>query len=154
LAREIRRLSDRLRELEITVVADRPPTRDAAIVDRFECAVDDMRGWVEEALAGAQQAERAVDHPPDLEAARRGLTVCQERFRRAERVFASSLISYESVADLTAFGKERTGEWPSWVASVKQGIDHCREPIDDAANALAACWEEIAGRVGLTSISV
>src|SRR5215212_6905178 len=89
LAVQLRRFRERLRELEITVVEDRPPTRDAAIVDNFECAVDDLTGWVEEALERAEQAERAVGHPPDVDAARHALVSCQERYQRMEQVFAA-----------------------------------------------------------------
>ena len=63
LPAQLRRLRDRLQELEVTVVEDRPPANDAAIVDNFEYAVDDLRGWVEEALQAAEEAKRAVDHP-------------------------------------------------------------------------------------------
>jgi hypothetical protein len=151
---QLRRFRERLRELEITVVEDRPVTRDAAIVDSFECAVDDLTGWSEEALEQAEQAQRAVGHPQDVNAARYALTSCQERYQRMEQVFGAQLVSYERVKDLTSFGNERRGEWPSWVISVKQGIDHCRHPLDETGKALAECWQEIAERAGLTSISV
>ena len=102
----------------------------------------------------AEQAERAVGHPPDVDSARHALAACQERFQRIEQVFAAQLVSYEQVNDLTSFGKERRGEWPSWVTSVKQGIEHCRHPLEEAGKALAECWQEIAERAGMTSISV
>ena len=34
------------------------------------------------------------------------------------------------------------------------GIEQCRDPLDESSKALAACWEEIAERVGMTSITV
>jgi hypothetical protein len=37
---------------------------------------------------------------------------------------------------------------------VKQGIEQCREPLDLSTKALAGCWQEIAERVGSTSVSV
>jgi hypothetical protein len=154
LAFQLRRFSDRLRELEITVVTDKPPARDAAIVDNFECAVDDLRGWVQEALAQSAQAEKAVDHPIDLEVARRALSACQERLHRIDQIFASNFLSYDRVKDLTTFGTERRGEWPSWVTTVKQGIEQCRDPLESSNKAVAECWEEIAARIGTTSISV
>jgi hypothetical protein len=33
-------------------------------------------------------------------------------------------------------------------------LEQCREPIDSATTALAACWQEIAEHVGTTNISV
>lgn len=154
LSAQLRRLGDRLQELEVTVVEDRPPANDAAIVDSFEDAVADLRGWVEEALKAAEMAERAVEHPMDIDRARQTLTVCQERFHRIEKDFAVKLVSYERMKDLTSFGGERRSGWPSWVTSVKQGIEHCRQPLEDAGKALADCWQEIAERVGMTTISV
>jgi hypothetical protein len=154
LAVQLRRFRERVRELEITVVEDRPSTRDAAIVDNFECAVDDLTGWVAEALDQAEEAERAIGHPLDVGAARHALASCQERYQRMERVFSTHLVSYERVNDLTSFGSERRGEWPSWVTSVKQGIDHCRHPLEEAGKALADCWQEIAEHAGMTSVSV
>jgi len=71
-----------------------------------------------------------------------------------EQVFTANLVSYDRVSDLTTFGAERRGEWPSWVTSVKQGIDHCRFPLEEAGKALSECWQEIAERAGSTSISV
>jgi hypothetical protein len=154
LAVQLRRFRERIRELEITVVEDRPQTRDAAIVDNFECAVDDLTGWAKESLDQAEEAERAIGHPPDVSAARHALASCQELYQRMERVFSANLVSYERVSDLTKFGSERRGEWPSWVTSVKQGIDHCRHPLEEAGKALADCWQEIAEHAGMNSVSV
>jgi hypothetical protein len=151
---QLQRLRDRLRELEITVAKDKPTTRDAVIVDNFECAVDDLRGWLEEALEQADQGQRAVGHPTDLDAARGALAGCQDRFHRIEQVFGANFLSYDRINELTKFGGERGGEWPSWVTTVKQGIEHCKGPLDRAGTALAECWEEMAGRAGLTTISV
>ena len=153
-ATQLSKLDGRLRELEITVVEDKPPRHDAVIVDTFEYAVCDLRGWVKEARRAADEAERAVDHPVDIESARRALTHSQEQFGRVEHGFAANLVSYERLKDLTSFGAERGGEWFSWATTVKQGIEQCRPPVEEARQALAACWQEIAERVGMTSVSV
>jgi hypothetical protein len=150
----LHRLRDRVQELRLSVVEDRPPTNDAVVVDKFEYAVEDILGWVNEAIQLAKAAEQAVGHPMDLDQARHALTTCQERFQRMEQVFSKNLVSYECLKDLTSVGTERRGEWPSWVTSVKQGIEHCRRPVEDAGKVLAECWQEIAARTGTTSISV
>jgi hypothetical protein len=150
----LRRLRERVRELRVTVVEDRPSRNDAAIVDNFEYAVEDLTGWLDEALEAAKEAEAAVGEQGDLNLARRSLTACQERFRRIEKVFSTNLVSYERMKDLASFGSERRGEWPSWVATVKLGIEHCRKPLDESRNALAECWQELAERAGGTSVSV
>lgn len=149
-----RRLNDRLQELRITVVEDRPVKNDAILVDNLEYAVEDMSGWLKEALDAAGAGCDAAQAPADLDAVRGALGTCQERFRRMEDVFSSKLVSYEPMADLASFARERRGEWRLWVASVRRGIDLCRIPLDDSRNRLAECWQEIAERAGTTSISV
>jgi hypothetical protein len=154
LATKLHRLRDRFQELRLTVVEDRPLRNDAAVVDSFEYAVEDVLGWTNEAVQAAHTAERAAQPPVDVEKVRQAVTIVQERFTRTERVFAASLVSYEKIKDLTSFGSERRGEWPSWVTSVKQGIEHCKQPLDEARTKVSECWQEIAERVGFTSLSV
>ncbi len=151
---QLRRLRDRLQELRVTVVEDKPSKNDAVIVDRFEYAVEDLLGSVEEMVAKARQAQQAAGYPVDMEQARQALTQCQEQFHRLEQNFSGNLVSYERMKDLTGFGSERRGEWPSWVTSVKQGIEQCRQPMEDARKGMAECWQEIAEKMGTTSISV
>jgi hypothetical protein len=151
---QLQKLHDRLQELQVTVVEDRPAKNDAVIVDSLDYAVTDLLGWLNETVEAAKTAEAATGQRFDLSQARRSLTVCQERFRQVEQGFAANLVSYEKVKDLTSFGKERRGEWPSWVTSVKQGIEQCRQPLEDAGKAMGECWEELAERVGGVSVSV
>lgn len=154
LSERLMRLRDRLRELRLSVVEDRPPKRDGAVVDHFEYAVEDVLGWLEETIEAAGLAGRAVSPPVDLEAARTNLALCQERFHRITNCFTASLMSYQRISELTSFGRERRGEWPSWVTSVRLGIEHCGPPLEEAGKALAECWQEIAERVGSTSVSI
>lgn len=151
---ELHRLHDRLRELRLTVVEDRPARNDAAVVDNLEYAVEDLLGWVGESLRRAKAAERAVAHPVDLGKARHELAACQERLQRMDQVFSANLVSYERMKDLDSFARERRGEWPSWATGVKQGIEHCRQPLDASRARLAECWQDMAERAGETSISV
>jgi hypothetical protein len=139
--------------LRLTVVEDRPRKGDAALVDQLEDTILDLMGFLDESLKAARVAQKAVGHPLDLDGARRALATCQERFHRIEQQFSADLVSYEKLKDLASLGA-RGGEWPPWANSVKQGIEQCRQPLDGASKALAACWQEIAERVGMTSISV
>jgi len=146
--------SNSVGELRLAAVVDRPEKNDAVVVDKLEYAVEDLRGWLNEASQAARLAELAAGHPMDLNKARLALTVCQDRFRRIDQVFAGDLASYDRLKDLANFVRQRRGEWPSWATSVRQGIDQCRTPLDDARAKLAECWQEIAERAGMTSISV
>jgi hypothetical protein len=154
LLRALTRFNDRVHELRITVVEDRPEKHDAVLVDNLEYAVEDLGGWLKEALDAAGAALGRAQQPAELDFVRRALGTCQDRFQRIENVFSSSLVSYERMADLTGFGSERRGEWPLWVASVKRGVDLCRQPLDDSRNCLTECWQEIAERAGMSSVSV
>lgn len=149
----LRALGESVKELGI-LLNDRPSKGpDSAVADAYGYAVDDAGGWIGEALRSASDAHRAVGEQVDMNRARRSLVKCQEKFRRVDEVLSGSLFSYERMKDLVRFGRERRGEWPSWAATVKSAIDSCRMPADDARDAIAECWQEIAERTG-TSISV
>jgi len=151
---ELGKVQDTLVALRLTVVEDKPAKGDAALVDRLGDVILDMMGFLDEALNSARTAQKRTGHTLDLNAARRALTTCQERVHRIGQLFAVELVSYEILKDLASLGHQRRGEWVPWTNSVKQGIEQCREPLDLAAKALAACWQEIAERVGTTSVSV
>jgi hypothetical protein len=147
-------LNDRAGELRLAAVVDRPETNDAAICDSLEYAVEDFVGWLRETREAARAAERAVKPSLDMDQARRALTVCQDRFERAGQVFSCNLADSGRLRELAGFAQKRRGEWPSWVTSVRQGIDQCRRPVEESRRKLAECWQEIAERAGATSINV
>jgi len=153
LADSLREFNERIDELCLALHEDQPAKNSAAIVDKFEYASMDAQGWIGEALAFAVSAQRAAEHPMDMGLVHRAVSECQERFRKIEDVFSSSLLSWDLLRELTAFARERKGEWPSWALTVRQGIDQCRQPLQDSRNRLADSWQEIAERGGATSIS-
>jgi hypothetical protein len=154
LSTEMRKVYDTLVALRLTVVEDKPLRGQAALVDRMEDTILELMGWLDEALKAVRAGRSAVANSADLNGARRALAICQERFHRIERQFAADLVSYEMLKDLASLGSERGREWLLWANSVKGGIEQCRQPLDGASKALAGCWQEIAERVGMTSVSV
>jgi hypothetical protein len=150
----LQQLEECLAAVQVTVVEDTPARGETVLVDQFGNAIRDIRGLLAEAIAAAGEATQAVAYPPDVDRARRTLASCQERFHRVARRFATDLISYERIADLTCLGLERRGEWRAWSRGVKDAIEGCRDPLDQAADALFECWQEIGERVGMTSVSV
>ena len=64
------KLRERLAELRLTVVEDRPRSAGGPVVDRFEYAVEELLGWLHELAAAALEAERAVRGPANLDQAR------------------------------------------------------------------------------------
>ena len=153
LRSSLHKLHDALNALRMTV-GDRPPNDEAAVADGLENALLDMLGKLQDAHAAGREAYNAVGGPVDLDRARRALTKCQESFHAIEQQFATDLVSYEKVKQLERIGRARRHEWIPWANSAKQGIDQCREPIKQISMAIASCWQELAERLGMISVSV
>lgn len=153
LSVSLHQLHDAFNALHVTV-GDKPPDEEAALTDGLENTLLDVMGTLHEARRSAWQARKAVGHPPDLDRARRALTLCQERFHRIEQQFASDLVSYEKLTELARLGRARGHEWVPWSNSTKEAIELCRGPIELASKALASCWQELAERLGTVNLSV
>lgn len=152
LSIDLHRIHDALNELQVTL-GDKPPEDESALADGLETTVLDLMGTLHEARRAGLNARRALGHPPDLNRARLALTICQERFHRVEKEFATDLVSYEKLKELARLGNERRA-WLPWANTVKRGIEQCREPLEQTSKALAACWQELAERLGMVSFSV
>jgi hypothetical protein len=150
--RQLRRVRDRFLEVLLTLREDCPG--ELAIADDLGDTFDELRGWLEEALNAAAGGEKSVGHPTDLDGARRALQRCQEQFDKVDERFFSGVASYEKLDNLSNTGKNRDSEWTPWADAVRQGIDHCRQEIEESRSALKACWQEIAERVGTTNVSI
>ncbi len=142
-----------------TVIDDRPPKGDSVLLlDSFGDAVEDALGWLEEALELAaplvQESHGKGETGFDINRARHALVFCQDQFNRVAARFAFDLVSYERVSELMRLGRERRGEWRVWAGSVRESLDGCQQQLYDTTHALFRCWQEIAERVGMTSVSV
>ena len=131
----LRHLHDALNALQVTL-GDKPPRDESAIADGLETAVLDMMGTLHETRKAALKAKKAAGHPRDLEQARRAITRCQESFHRIEQQFASDLVSYEKLKSLARLGTERRA-WLPWSSAVKQGIEQCRQPLEEVNRTVA-----------------
>jgi hypothetical protein len=150
----LRRLKDDLLGLRLTVVEDKPLRRGVVLVEQIGDTVEELVGWLEEALAAAAEGRGAVGQPVDLDRARRALTRCQERVHLIGQRFAAEIVSYERVEELSRFGRSRGGEWAAWVDVVRQTVGQCRPLLENANQALFFCSQELAERGGTTSVSV
>ncbi|HXG90951.1 MAG TPA: hypothetical protein VNN73_01105 [Blastocatellia bacterium] len=137
-----------------TSVLDKPAEGDVVLVDLLGDAADDLLGWIEEASEACAEARHALSYPIDLDRARRALVTCQEKFNLAAQRFSSDLVVYERIAELTSLGEERKGEWLVWANSVKEAMELCRQPFYETSEALFLCWQELAERIGMNSVSV
>jgi hypothetical protein len=153
LSSQLRKLHDMLLALRLTVVEDKPVKGEAALVDHLEDTILDLMGALDQSLTAARTAQKGVGHPLDLDRSHRALTTCQDRFHQIEQQYSADLASFEKLRDLETLAG-RGGEWRPWAASVKGGVEQCRQPLDGVSKALAMCWQEIAERVGMTSVSV
>lgn len=154
LSLQLRKLRETFLGVRLTVVEDKPLRDEVALVDTFGNIVEDIMGWIEEAVGAAADSEQAVAGPLDAYRGRRALTTCQERFNRLALQFSSDLMSYERISELKRFGRQRGGEWLRWTKTVTQALDQCREPLQTVNQALFMCWQELTDRLGMTSISV
>ena len=130
----------------LVTLGDKTPADDSALADGAETVVLDMMGTLHEARTAAVNARKSVGHPVHLDEARRALTICQERFHRIEQQFASDLTSPDRLKELERLGDERRA-WLPWSSAVKQGIQQCRQPLEQAGGALASCWQELTERL-------
>jgi len=153
LSFSLHKLHDALNALQVTV-GDKPPNDEAAVADGVGNATLDLIGGLHEARKSALRACKAIEHPPDLDCARRELARCQSQFHRIEQQFASELVSYDKLSELSRLGRSRRHEWLPWGKSVRLGIEQCREPLDHGSRALAECWQELAERIGAVNISM
>jgi hypothetical protein len=141
-----------MNELLVTL-GDTPVGHESALADGVEGRVLDLAGKLQEARKAAGLARKAVGDPVQLDQARRALTICQKLFHQLEQQFASDLVSYETLRELARLGSEQRA-WLPWSSAVKQGIEQCRQPLQQTSTALASCWEELAERLGTMNISV
>ena len=152
LSVSLHQLLDAVNEL-LVGLGDTPRGEESALADGVEMKVLDRKGKLQEARKAAVLARKAVEPPVDMDQARRTLTACQQSFHHIEQLFASELVSYEKLTELAVFASERRA-WLPWSSVVKQGIEQCRQPLEQSSRALASCWQELAERLGTTSISV
>jgi hypothetical protein len=152
LSVSLHKLHDALNALHATT-GDTPAKDESALAEGVENTALDLIGTLHEARKAAMQARRAVADPVDLNRARRALAVCQEQFHSLQQLFTAELVAYEKMKELARLGNERRA-WLPWASMVKIGIEQCHEPLEKTSRALAACWGELAERLGTVNISM
>ncbi|HYO63113.1 MAG TPA: hypothetical protein VER08_05590 [Pyrinomonadaceae bacterium] len=155
---QLESLNEALADLR-TVIDDRPPKGESVLLlDAFGDAVEDTLGWLDEALAAAgphaRGARQKGEAAFDVNGARQALVFCQDQFNRITHRFTFDLVSYDRLSQLMQLGRERRGEWQAWAGGVRRELEGCQQHLYDTSQALFRCWQEIAERVGMTSVSV
>lgn len=138
---------------------DHPSEGDKVLLlDSFGDTVEDLLGWLQESLERcapllpAKPGERKDEF--DANVARQALVVCQGLFNQQMHRFLVDLVSYERVAQLLQFGRERGGEWQTWAKGIKLELESCQQHLFLTSQVLFRCWVELAEWIGMTSISV
>lgn len=152
LAASLQKLNDVVNALHITL-EDKPQNDEAAVADDMTDQTLELLGMVHDAHRAAFRAWQAWKHPVDLDSVRGSLSACQKQFHRIEQSYLGNLVSYEKLRELIRVAG-RGKEWAGWASSTKEGIEQCRVPLEAASKALAACWQELAERLGSVNISV
>jgi hypothetical protein len=147
----LHKVNDMMNALHITM--EEPEHAEAAVADDLTDKTLELLGMVYEAERVAVDARRALGDPPNMDQARRSLAACQERFHQIEHRFSADLSSYKTLKELARVGG-RSRQWAAWANSATQGIEQCRQPLEQASEALAACWQELVEHGGGTSISI
>ncbi len=148
---KLSQLHTSLKYLEV-FIEDRP--RAHKLADDLAEVVTDLWSRIGWALEAAEEARTAVEHPTDLARARLALTNCQEQFNLVSRRLLTELMSEPQLTELVRLGRRLGSEWRGWADSVKQALDQCQPPLYEVNQSLFECWQEMAERVGTTSVSV
>lgn len=151
---QLHRLGDAFQGLHLTLVEDRPRKGDVALLDRFVHAVEEMQGNVHESMLAMGDGLQAAAHPVNLYRVQHALLVCQAHSNQIMHQYVFSLATYDGIQALRQMGRERSGEWPVWVRSVKTAIEACQLPLSDFNEALLMGWCEYAERMGMSSILI
>ncbi|SRR6266566_2730280 len=151
----LKELQDALLHLHFAVVEARSPRIAHHLADRLgDQVIPDLQGLTRDALLEAETGVAASSHPPDIGTCGHALLGCQKDLNQIAGRFWTELGSYGPISDLIGLGEEHSAEWRIWTEGVLNALDRCQQPVYDASEGLAVCWEEILERIGTTSVSV
>ena len=102
LAGELRLLADAVGDLRLTAVEDRPAGAEQLVLDSVSETVEELTGWVFEALAEVSAAQVDLTVRGDREAAVRRLVSCQQRLNRLWDGAWTGLVPYGTYDELLA----------------------------------------------------
>lgn len=137
--------------LQIMVTEDHPKANNVALVEIISHPVDDMLGWLDEALEAGKLLQHAVLQN-DPAQTRQYLAASQGLFERVMRTFFADLASYARMADLSHLGRSRGGLWRQWTVSVRRTVEAHHLALLEANQACFTCWMELTERYSTESL--
>ena len=154
LRRELAALQEAVSALHVTVTEDRPARGAAVLVDQLDNLVTDLSGTLEEADACAAVALQAIQPNGALDNERAAAHDIHRLLNRFAAQYAGELATHDRIAQLLEMGRERGRGWHEWSQVVKTAIERCALPLKAAADAMLACWSELADHLARNSVSV
>jgi hypothetical protein len=145
------RLAEELEQGLLWSVTETMPAEEHALATHYVDATTDLIAAAREGLTASRTA---TDDGPNLIRAGRALLLCQEQYNALVRLFRTRMASRGRRRRLRRFGREKGGAWRDWTVHVRRAMDRCHRPIDDLNDALFGCWQELADRVGIGTVSV
>jgi hypothetical protein len=131
-----------LEALHFTVTEDRPVGDDVALADCYENAVTDALSSLREALAHSRRAAAA---PGQLDRVRHSLYRIHTCVNDTTHHCAVDMACWGRLRELDQLGRRRGPQWSSWSQTVHQSLERLPELSHEIQQALAACWQELAG---------
>jgi hypothetical protein len=154
LCSNMRSVHEEIAGLRTTIVEDRPLHGDLVLIEIFGEAADDLLGWLEEALVAAMEAQQMDAAQLDLTSVQRSLAVSQAHYNRVAERFTFDLTGFERMLELTRVGRERGGEWKSWVGAVREAVGACQRPVFQTQQSYIRCWQELLDQAVPTTVTV
>jgi hypothetical protein len=149
---QLQELDDSLKNLNRTLVEDKPAAVDSAVVDHFLEVAGDLLGATQAALIAARGAVKAAGYPLDLELARHQLSAIHNHALRISSSYGD-IAAYERIEAVVHLA-DKGGQWLAWVTAAIEGLAACRPPLENVQQAIALCWEEVGERNPASSVSV
>jgi hypothetical protein len=151
LAKQFQALHDQLVQDLLWTATETKPEDEHSLATRYIDGITDLVAEVKDALSICQALSVA---PPNLAQASHGLMACQDQYNKIARRLSGDFLSYQAVAKLRRFGRERGGAWSDWAGQIRKALNRCCRPMDNLSQAIFHCWQEIADRIGMATISV
>lgn len=153
LHRTFRALEDVTHDLVIVLTEDSPAGQ-SPVVERWADNAANIHGHVIGAGEAAGSAHSLLRPTADFAHLYRQLASCQEHFNGLVGTWLREFGSLERIAEILELGQREDREWQAWSNSFRIAFDCCAAPIEAAAAALLACWQELAERTAGLSVTV
>ncbi len=141
---EMDRLEQRLLELRVTAVEDRP-TGGARVAEAFGETAEDLVTQVQESMHAVECAVESARYPADFNRVRHALGNAQRLHHDVLECSSTRLLAYERLLELHSLAKSGP-EWRAWLQVALCAAENCRAPLLRVNRELFHCWMEMAER--------